>query len=115
MQTFLIGRGDSQTKIYQAHCFVICDHDIVRLDVPMHNILSVGMVNRLEKTPHILGSLPLRENLVFLLTDLVEERHTVDILHDQIDVHGVIISLVILHDVWVVKSVQDCDLVHNIA
>ena len=80
----------------------------------MHNVLRMGMIDGLEETSHIAGSLSFRENLVFLLADLIEERHARDVLHDQVDVRGVVVGLMILDDVRVVKRVQDCDLVHYV-
>ena len=74
MQAILVGCGDGQTEIYQAHSVVGRNHDVVRLDVAMYNVLRVRMIDRLEETPHIAGSLPFCENLVHLLADLIVER-----------------------------------------
>jgi len=60
-----------------------------------------------EKLPHIDLSHFLREDLVFLTGDLVEQLSTADILHDQVDILFINVSLIILHDVWVVQSCQD--------
>ena len=55
----------------------------------------------------------LTECLIFLLCDLVEQGLARDVLHDQVDVLLVIVGLVVLHDVRVIKLVQNCDLLHD--
>ena len=81
----------------------------------MYNVLCVRVIDCLEETPHVSGGLSFREDLVLLLADLVEEGHSGDVLHHQVDVRRVVVGLVILDDVRVVKRVQHRDLVHDVA
>ena len=73
------------------------------------------VIDCLEETPHVSGGLSFREDLVLLLADLVEEGHSVDVLHHQVDVRRVVVGLVILDDVRVVKGMQHRDFVHDVA
>ena len=72
MQTFLSWRGYGETEVDQANRVVGSDHDVVGLNVPVHDVLRVRVVNRLKETLHVECSLPFREHLVLLLADLVE-------------------------------------------
>ena len=78
----------------------------------MHDILSVAMIDRLEELFHITCGLRLIESLVRLLGDAVEQGLAGDVLHHQVDVLQVVVSLVVLHDVGVIEGVQDGDLLH---
>ena len=71
------------------------------------------MVDRLEQTAHVTGSLVLTEGLVLLLRDFLEKRLACDILHDEVDVLLVVVGLVVLDDVGVVEGVEDGDLLHD--
>ena len=79
----------------------------------MHDVLGVTVVDCLEQTLHVSSSDSLRESLVSLLRDLLEELLTGDVLHDQVDVLLVVVGLVVLDDVRVVQRVQDRDLLHD--
>lgn len=76
----------------------------------MHDILSVAMIDRLEELFHITCGLRLIESLVRLLGDAVEQGLAGDVLHHQVDVLQVVVSLVVLYDVGVIEGVQDGDL-----
>ena len=47
-QLAVIARGLGQTEIDQAHCVVSCNHYVVGLNVTMHDVLSMTMVDGLE-------------------------------------------------------------------
>ena len=115
MQTFLSWSGYGETEVDQANRVVGSDHDIVGLDIPVHDVLRVRVVNRLKETLHVSRSLPLREHLVLLLADLVKQGHARDILHDQVNVHSIVVSLIILHDIRMIQRVQSLNLIHDIA
>ena len=76
----------------------------------MHDILSVAMIDRLEELFHITCGLRLIESSVRLLDDAVEQSLAGDVLHHQVDVLLVVVSLVVLNDVGVIEGVQDGDL-----
>lgn len=48
----------------------------------MDDPVGVAVINRLEKLLHVLGRLLFAERLIFLAGDLVEQRHSVDVLHN---------------------------------
>ena len=79
----------------------------------MDKVLGVTVIKGIEQTPHVLSRLALRKNLVFLLYDLLEEWQSLHILHDQVDILGVVVGLVVFDDVGVVELVQGSDLVHK--
>ena len=66
----------------------------------------MAMIDRLEKAFQVFGSFVLRKEIVALFANLVVEGHPFDILHDEVDVLGVVVGLVVLHDVRVVQRVQ---------
>ena len=47
----------------------------------------------------------LAEALVVSISDFVEKRHTLDVLHHEVNVLDVVIRFKILDDVWMVKFV----------
>jgi len=76
-------------------------------------VLGVTVIKGSEQTRHVLSRFVLRKNLVVLLDDLLEEGQSLHILHDQVDVLGVVVGLVVFDDVGVVELVQGRDLVHQ--
>ena len=80
----------------------------------MHDVLCVCVIDGLEETFHVVRCLLLREDLVHLLANLVEERLAIDKLHDEGNVHRVVVGFVVLDDIWVVQCVQNCDLIHYV-
>ena len=79
----------------------------------MDDILSMTMIDSLEERFHIPTGNFLRECLVLLLGDFLEKLRTRHILHDQVDVLLIVVSFVILDDIWVIKWVQNVDLFHD--
>ena len=114
MEILLAARAHGEAKINQAHRIISSYHNVIRFDVSVEDILRVTVIDSLEKALHVVGGLLLREHLIDLLADLVEKGHSIDVLHDQVDVHCVIIGLIVLDDVGVVECVQSCNLVHDV-
>ena len=71
------------------------------------------MVQRLEQLSHVPAGCRLRERLVLLLRDLVEERLARHILHHQVHVLLIVVRFIVLDDVGVVELVQDAHLLHD--
>ena len=46
-----------QAEIDQAHHIHIVDHDVLKLDVTMNDVLSVAVIDGFEKALHIAGRL----------------------------------------------------------
>ena len=67
----------------------------------------MAVVDCLEQLLHVVRSLSLAESLVLLLGDFVEQLLAADVLHHQVDVLVVIVSLEVLDDVRVVQFVKD--------
>ena len=42
-------RGNCETEVNQTHRVICCDHDIIRLDITMYNILRMAMIDRLQE------------------------------------------------------------------
>ena len=80
----------------------------------MHDVLCVCVIDGLEETFHVVSCLLLGEDLINLLANLVEKRLAIDKLHDEVDVHRVVVGFVVLDDIRVVKRVQNSDLIHYI-
>lgn len=112
-QLTIVTRGLGKTEVDQTYRVVVGDHDIVRLDIPMNDILRVTMVDRLEQTFHVACRGRLSERLIGLLCYFLEQLGACDVFHDQVDVFLVVVGLVVLNDVGMVKRVQDRDFLHN--
>ena len=103
-----------QSEIDQAHRVLLSNHDIVWLDVSVDHILRMTMVNRLKELLHISSCCNFCECLVFLLYNFLVHWHSLDILHDEIDVFLIVVSFIILDNVGMVESVERGDLVVDI-
>ena len=79
----------------------------------MNYVLCVTMIDSLKECLHISRSSILRERLISLLRNLLEQLCASNVLHDEVDVLLIVVSLVILYDVRVIKRVQDCYLFHD--
>ena len=65
------------------------------------------MIDRLEQFLHIVCSFLFTECLVLLLSDLIKELLSADVLHDQVDILIVIISLKVFHNIRMIEFVKD--------
>ena len=79
----------------------------------MHNVLSMTMVDSLEQITHVSCSLRLCEGLILLLCDLIEELGAGHIFHHQVDILLIVVRLVILHDIGMVKGMQNAHFLHD--
>ena len=71
------------------------------------------MTNRPEKPFHIVVCHSFIENLIFLFCNFIEQFATVDILHDEINILFINVSLIVLYNIWMVQSGKDFDLLLN--
>ena len=79
----------------------------------MHDVLRVAMIQRLEQLSHVLGRCRLRERLILLFRDLVEEGLPCHVLHHQVHILLVVVRFVVLDNVGVVELVQNAHLLHD--
>jgi hypothetical protein len=107
----LAGLGES--KVDETHGVLVGDHDVFGLNVAMDDSLRVAVVDGAEELAHVEAGVVLREVLVFLGGDFVEELAAGDVLHDQVDVLVVVVGFVVLDNAGVVEGVQDGDLLHD--
>ena len=70
-QIALLFRCLGETEVDESHMVVFCDHDVVRLDISVHDVQCVAVIDCLEQCLHVLASLPLSKRLILLLADLV--------------------------------------------
>ena len=80
----------------------------------MHDVLCMTMVDRLEEGLHVLSGFSFSKYLVGLLADFFKEGHACDELHDEVNIHGIVVGLVVLDDVRMVKCVQRGNLIHDV-
>ena len=111
---FVAHSGFRKTKVDEAHRIILRNHDVVRLDITMHDIHRMAVIQRLKQLSHVLCSSPLCEHLVRLLRDFIEESLTCHVLHHQVDELRIIVRFVVLDDVGVVEIVQDIDLFYDV-
>lgn len=78
------------------------DHDVLWLDIPMHNIERMHVVQGSKQFLHIMRGHIFSENLIFLLRNLLEEFSSCDVLHNEVDVFFIDVGLIVSHNVWVV-------------
>jgi hypothetical protein len=71
------------------------------------------VVQTAEKLLHEHSGHVLAENLVVLLGNLFEQLTTVNIFHNQVDILVINISLIILHNIGVIKLGEDGDFFLN--
>ena len=71
------------------------------------------MVNRIEKSFHVTCCGSLREGLVLLLSDFLEKLLSRDELHHQVNVLLIVVSLVVLDDIWVIELMHNRDFLHD--
>ena len=62
---------------------------------------------------HILCGHFFAKHLILHAGDLVEQLSSANVLHDEVDVFLVDVSLIILHDIGVVQIGEDVHLLHN--
>ena len=74
----------------------------------------MAMVYGFEKLKHIMGSHFLTKSLAFLVTDFIKHFLTFHVLHNQVQIFLVIVSFKIVHDVGVIKFIQNIDLFHEL-
>ena len=102
-----------QTKVDKTHGIVCRYHDVVRLDIAMDDVLRVTVIDRLEQTLHVPSCGRLSESLISLLGDLLEELRSRHVLHNQVDILSIIVSLVILDNIRVIERVQYGNFLHD--
>ena len=61
---------------------VLRQHNVLGFNVSVNYAARMAVVNSREELPHVLGGLFLSEHLARLLSNLLEQRHTIDILHN---------------------------------
>jgi len=69
----------------------------------MHDTLRMHVIAGAEQLPHVVSSVPLIKDLVFLFCNFLKKLAATYVLHDQIDVFLVNVSLVVLDNIWVVQ------------
>ena len=62
---------------------------------------------------HIFRGHLFAKNLILHACDLVEQLSSADVLHDEVDIFLVDVSLIILHDIGVVQIGENVDLLHD--
>lgn len=110
----LLLRHFGEAEVDESHRVLISDHDVVGLDISVHDVHGVTVVDRLEELLHVVSRLLLSESLVLLLCDLFKQLRSRHILHDEVHVLGVIVGFVILDNVGVVEGVEDGNLFHDV-
>ena len=80
----------------------------------MNDILRMAMVDRLEELLHVVRRLPLSKYLVYLLAYLLEEWHSRDVLHYQVNIHSIVVGLVVFNNAGVIECMQCSYLIHDI-
>ena len=58
--------------------------------------------------------LPLSKYLVYLLAYLLEEWHSRDVLHYQVNIHSIVVGLVVFNNAGVIECMQCSYLIHDI-
>jgi hypothetical protein len=96
-----------KTEINQLEFATSRKHDVLWLNISMHNSLAVHVMASAKHFLHVLFCLFFTKHLIFLRSNLVEQFSTTNILHDQINILFIHVSLVILYDVGVVESGED--------
>ena len=93
----------TQPEVKQLDAVVLGDENVLRLDVPMDDVVGVAVANRLHHHLEVLAGLLLPKVGIFLLRDEVEELLPLDELLHQIKIAGIIVRLIVLDDVGVVQ------------
>jgi hypothetical protein len=89
---------------------LLFEEDVLRLDVPVHDVLGVDVGQRFQD---LLGDLACLRNRYLALGDALEEFAALAQLHYEHIVVLVVVDLVELGDVGVVQRLQDLDLVEE--
>lgn len=102
-----------KTEVDQSDWASLSDHDILWLDISMDDVASMTMIDSSKQVLHVASGNLFIESLVLLGCDHLEELEALDILHHQVDVLLVIVSLVVLYNVGVVQLVENSNFLHN--
>lgn len=84
------------------------DHDVLRFDVSMTNILLVAVLNCREELLHDMSSRCLIESTWG--GDLIKQLHALEKFCDEVNASVVFVNFVQLHYVWIVQILEDVDL-----
>ena len=105
---FTFGRRGN-AKVDESDDVVLSDHDVLRLDVPMDQLLLVTVVNRQHQLPHVLASVrgKLQRGLIL---ERFEQSLPVDVLHHKVDKLVVVVGLHVLDNVWMVERTKSVNL-----
>ena len=75
--------------------------------------MRMAMANCLEQTLHIACCNRLREHLVGLLLDQVEQPGASDVLHDKVGEPPIVVRFVVLDDIGMIEWVQNGHFLHD--
>ena len=98
-----------QAKVNQLQLILIREHNVLRLHISVDDSLRVHVAERSEELLAIPSCDLLGKHLITLGGNFVEELAPSDVLHDQIYVLFIDISLIVLYDIGMV---QLCENVH---
>ena len=79
----------------------------------MDDTVSVAMICCKDDLLHVVSCSLLSEAHFLLLDYFVKKLNSVYELHDQVDVLYIVISFIILNNVWVVKCVEGCNFLYD--
>ena len=80
----------------------------------MHDSLSLTVIDSFQQLLQIGCSSSFIEPVPLLLAYLVLHLHALNVLRNQVHVLAVIIGLKTLHDIWMIKLIQNCDFFHDL-
>ena len=104
-----------QPKIYESNFVVFVNHNVCWLDISVDYVLCMEMADCHEQLFHVHNSFLLWKSFVFMLCDVIEKFFALNVFHDQVEVHFIVICLKIFDYVRVVYSGQYLHLLHDLA
>ena len=95
-------RDSSHTEVDQLDCVITHNHDVVRFDVPMANVLGVTVIDCVQKTMDVASNLLLCKSLILSVAYLFIKRFSWHILHHKEYLFLIVVSFMVLYNVRVV-------------
>jgi hypothetical protein len=100
----VVGEGGAHAEVDDLEALLLAgeEHDVLGLEVAVHDVVRVAVVDGRQQLLHVQARLRLRQRL--LLHDPPEQLPALAVVHHDVDIFLLVEDVVDAHDVGVVLS-----------